>query len=467
MRLTLGIDVACRADHVASLADEDGRLLWQGRRFRTTVAELTELVEGLGTGEDLTVVLEPTRNAWVPIAAHFLATGARVVVVPPERSADLRRYYSKHTKNDGLDSKMLARLPLLHPDGLTVISDLGPAEVLKRAVRRRVALVRQRTGAHQRVACLLEMLGQSYGEAFGTGDYSRAALAVLGRYADPQALRRLGRARLTELLRKASRGQWGAAKATQMLAAASEACSLWKGGGLDLEELSWDVASEVRVAHALDGEIVLLDRRIGELYAAADPTGIVTSAPGVAATLGPGILGRLGDARRFHSLAGVRSFSGMIPGTSQSGEAQGSPSLTKAGDPGLRRDLFLAADGARLVDPQLAARYHRLMTERGKTHTSAVCHVATALLTRIAACWRSGERYVIRDVDGRPITPAEGRAIVSARYRIPAEVREARRRTRKAQVLKGRTARRKKESTEAAPALGPSEAKPTEEVLAS
>jgi hypothetical protein len=30
--------------------------------------------------------------------------------------ADLRAYYSKHAKNDHLDSKMLARLPLLHPE---------------------------------------------------------------------------------------------------------------------------------------------------------------------------------------------------------------------------------------------------------------------------------------------------------------------------------------------------------------
>jgi hypothetical protein len=32
------------------------------------------------------------------------------VLVPPERSADLRRYYAKHTKSDRLDSQLLARL---------------------------------------------------------------------------------------------------------------------------------------------------------------------------------------------------------------------------------------------------------------------------------------------------------------------------------------------------------------------
>jgi hypothetical protein len=83
----------------------------------------------------------------------------------------------------------------------------------------------------------------------------------------------------------------------------------------------------------------------------------------------------------------------------------------------LREALFLAADHARRLDPSLAARYHRLMTEAGKHHTSAICHIAPALLTRIIACWRTGERYVLRDVDGRPVDPLEARAIISRRSR--------------------------------------------------
>lgn len=34
-----------------------------------------------------------------------MAVGARVVSVAPERPADLRRSYVKHTKNDRLDSQ--------------------------------------------------------------------------------------------------------------------------------------------------------------------------------------------------------------------------------------------------------------------------------------------------------------------------------------------------------------------------
>src|SRR5437764_13868194 len=106
-QMILGIDVACRAAHQASLADETGRFAWSGRKFRTTVADLQRLWESVPRGVGLTVVMEPTRNAWVLLAAWFRRHGADVILVPPEQSADLREYYSTHAKSDRLDSRML------------------------------------------------------------------------------------------------------------------------------------------------------------------------------------------------------------------------------------------------------------------------------------------------------------------------------------------------------------------------
>ncbi|MGH8904680.1 MAG: IS110 family transposase, partial [Egibacteraceae bacterium] len=105
------------------------------------------------------------------------------------------------------------------------------------------------------------------------------------------------------------------------------------------------------------------------------------------------------------------------------------------------------------------ARYHRLIVAEHKHHVSALCHLAATLASRIAACWRNGERYVLRDVDGTEITEADGRKICAERYAIPPEVRQARRRICTAKRHKQRTDRRGKESTKAAPAAGPSQDK--------
>jgi len=101
-KLRLGIDIACRTPHQASLADETGRFIWSGKRFRTDPDELEALWGFLPADAEITVVIEPTRNAWVPLATWFRRKGAVVVMVPSEQSADLRDYYSKHTKSDRL-----------------------------------------------------------------------------------------------------------------------------------------------------------------------------------------------------------------------------------------------------------------------------------------------------------------------------------------------------------------------------
>lgn len=126
--LILGIDLACRAAHQASLARPDGTFVWTGRKFFTRTGELEKLWKEIGLGEQdtLRVVMEPTRNAWAPVASWFRHRGARISMVPTTQSADLRAYYSKHTKNDHLDSKLLARLPLLHPEGLREHTGDGP-----------------------------------------------------------------------------------------------------------------------------------------------------------------------------------------------------------------------------------------------------------------------------------------------------------------------------------------------------
>jgi transposase len=358
------------------------------------------------------VVMEPTRNAWVPLAAWLRARGATVRMVPPEQSADLRRYYNKHAKTDRLDCELLARLPLLHPDGLVATPGLGPAEALRRAVGHRAGLVARRTAGVQRLDALLELLGPWWSAALGT-DPGKAALMILERYADPHALQRLGRARLTRLLIRGSRGAWREEKADELLAAAAETLRLWPPDTIDFAELGEDIAAESRLVGQLTAEIDALDDRITAHYQAADPQRIVASAPGVGPTLAAAILGRLGDPKRFRDLAAVRSYTGLVPKVDQSGLSDKRPGLTKAGDHVLRYALFLAADHARKIDPTLADRYQRLRAA-GRHHNSALCTLAAVLVTRIAACWRADQPYELRDLEGRTITAAEGRVICAA-----------------------------------------------------
>jgi hypothetical protein len=58
--------------------------LWSGHRFRSNKADLDRLCSRLPDGAkatEVTIVMEPTRNAWLPLAAWFRRRGASVVLV--------------------------------------------------------------------------------------------------------------------------------------------------------------------------------------------------------------------------------------------------------------------------------------------------------------------------------------------------------------------------------------------------
>ena len=119
---------------------------------------------------------------------------------------------------------------------------------------------------------------------------------------------------------RASRGRWREDKADEILAARRP--RRWSCGPRAVStSTNSPTTSPSRSdrSRLFDAQIAALEDRIEALYETADPAGIVASAPGIGVTLSAGILGRTGDFNRFHSLAGVRSFTGLVPKIDQSG----------------------------------------------------------------------------------------------------------------------------------------------------
>jgi transposase len=442
MQRILGIDLAITAAHQACVTEENGSVIHE-RRFFINRHELEALydkaIEGMSPSDILIVVMEPTSSMWIAPTAFFRSKGSRVHLVPPEQSADLRRYYAKHVKNDRIDAKLLARLPLLHPEGLHEAEvPKGPRGTLKRIVKRRARLVSEVAQHRQRVRSLLHWAMPGMNDVLGD-ELGKAAMALLGRYGSPKALVRLGKARIAALLIKASRGAWREDKAEQILAVARSALTLWDGlEGCDFDEIQEDLACEARVIKMLESEVKELDAKAAGLLGEIDPDGLVISLPGFGERIATTVAGRLGHAARFKNSGAVRSFIGMIPGTNQSGETEGNPRLTKSGDRMLRTALFLAADAARKEDPQLARIYFRQVMDKGHHPTQAVCAVATALASRLAAVLRKGKPYEVRDIDGEPVDKQAARRIIAEEFTVPPSVRAARRRVRTSVKQKGR-----------------------------
>jgi transposase len=394
-----------------------------------TVVEQAALI-GAAEGVRLEVVIEPTGPAWLPVAVFFSARGHTVFRVSSQKAADLRRFLSRHAKTNGIDADTLARLPLVDPAGLTPLRLPGcERAALDRRVRACDRLTMQATEHKVR---LKDLVRQLMPLTPLTGDLRMADLAVLERWADPRALLRLGKARLTAVIAKASGNQLGAARAEQWLASAAAAVELYADHpAVAFTDLAAEVATEVRLLKAIQAESAMHAAERENAYRWADPGQVARTLPGLSEVGGPALAAIIGEAARFPSGAHFKSYLGLTPRASETGDTdrKGQP-MSKAGSRLLRATLIRAADHARKQDPQLARVYHVQMVERGAVHLKALCVVAARLAERAWVVMSRRMPYVICDTNGEPVTAEWAKQLIAQHWTIPPDVR-SRRRSRK------------------------------------
>jgi transposase len=432
-RRLVGIDLGIATAHTVRVLDGEGATVAK-RKAWPTVESLAavEAAALAGCPEEtrLEVVIEPTGPAWLPIAVFFTTRGHRVFRVSSQKAADLRRFLSRHAKSNGIDADTLARLPLFSPAGLAPLVLPGTERAaLDRRVRATDRLTRQ---AAQHKTRIKDLARQLLPLSPLTGDLGAADLAVLERYADPRALARAGQARLTALIAKASHNHQSAERARQWLDAARASLELYGGHpAVDFTGLAAETATEVRLLRATCAELAAHAAERERCYRAVDPSGLARTLPGLAEAGGPALAACMGDPGRFSHGKKFRSYTGLAPRASETGETdrKGQP-MSKAGSSLLRTTLVRAADHARKQDPQLARIYYLQMTERGKNHLGALCVVAAHLAERAWTVMRRGTPYTICDTDRRPLTPQQAKAIIAERWTVTADIR-ARRRSKK------------------------------------
>ena len=432
-RRLVGIDLGIASAHTVRVLDGMGREVCR-RRCEPTVASLTVIEQaalaGAVAGTRLEVVIEPTGPAWLPVAVFFIARGHLVFRVSSAKAADLRRFLSRHAKSNGIDADTLARLPLVAAHQIRPLELPGSEQA---ALDRRVRVCDRLTmAAAEHKVRIKSLVRQLMPVSPLTGELGRADLAVLQRFADPRDLLAAGLETLTTLIETASHGHQRYARAVEWFVAAQAAVDLYGGHpAIAFADLAAEVVTEVRLLRAIEAELAQHAAAREDAYRWADPGQLVRSLPGLGQIGGPAITAVAGNAARFPTGAHFKSYLGLAPKASETGntDRKGQP-MSKAGSRLARVTMVRAADHARKQDPQMARVYYLQMVERGADHLKALCVVAARLSERSWTVMNRRMPYVVCDTDGTPVSPTEAKKIIADCWTVPADVR-TRRRSRK------------------------------------
>jgi transposase len=446
-RRIVGIDLGIATSHTVVIADETAKVLLR-RRCSPNVESLAKMEQAARQDLDddtrLDVVMEPTGAAWLPVAVFFIERGHHVFRVSSQKAFDMRRYFSRHAKSNSIDAEALAKMAVVDPDGLMplVLPDADHASLDRRvraADQLGEVIARHKVRIRELARHVMPMLDSAI-----KYELSYADLLILETAADPRELVDVDAAELGKRVRTVSNGTKGIEHVEMWQEVARQAVELYGcSEAVAFTDIAAEIQSEIRLLQVAREEQKRHIKAREAAYVKADPEQLARSVFGIAKNGGPVLVAAMGDAKRFSNASTFKSFTGLSPKASETGnvDRKGQP-ISKAGSRRLRDQLVMSANTARMLDPQLAEIYYRQMTERGAHHTKAVCVVAAKLAERSWAVMARGEPYVVRDQDGNEVTREQAKQIIAEQFTVSEEVRR-RTRSRKSkgkaphQVLEG------------------------------
>lgn len=439
MGLIVGIDLGIKSDHDAVIIRrETSQTIGKGIRFANTCDGRDALLERVckvsEEGERVDFVIDSPGRAWMPLTALLKSKGFAVYRPTAVRVSKMRQAGDRNNKTNRIDALALARCLLNFPDETEeVFLATGIQCTLDQLVRQRdrvVDLVRRRK---QRIQDLTIAINPTLMVAMGDFALSQGGRAFLRTYIAPGKVVRLGLKRLARFLDKHYRQDVKPERVEAIFNACKDANAFYdpirEQGFMPVDE----ICLQEEMNWELDGleqdeqRLLNLEKQIEKINQKLDPSDCLISIPGVRHILAGSIRSCIGDIDRFNTLTKHRGFVGFYPNSKSTGDNRATGTrMSKMASGRYRKYLYMAAENAYRWDVEMADYYHR-RRRGGHTHTQAVCAVANAkLLPRIHHLLKELKQaipnqvrpqYVFRDLAGNPISKAEAKAIINAKWK--------------------------------------------------
>ena len=383
----VGIDIG-KNHHEASIVSPEGKQIGRSLRFATTHKGADSLMSFIfkNIGNSPCVFgMEATGHYWYPIYSFLKAKGYTIYVINPIQSDSLRKMYIRQTKNDSIDSFLIAEVIRFGQFGTTSMADENIL-AMRQLCRYRDSVISSRTEIKLRIGTIMEQIFPEYEKQFSSLWLS-TSMGILEKYLTPENIENAPIDELFEIIKDKSHNKLTMKKAISIREAAADTFGI----KIAQDAFSFQLKQLIDRMNFLDKQIEALDCQILEYYEKFDC--YLHTIPGIGMIAAATILAEIGDINRFKSSSALVAFAGIDPTVRQSGEFSSTHNhMSKRGSPYLRHAIFLAATTCSFHNSPLNA-YYKKKREQGKHHLTATCAVARKLTTVIYAVLRDGKPY--------------------------------------------------------------------------
>lgn len=383
----VGIDIG-KNHHEASIVSPEGKQIGRSLRFATTHKGADSLMRFIfkNIGNSPCVFgMEATGHYWYPIYSFLKAKGYTIYVINPIQSDSLRKMYIRQTKNDSIDSFLIAEVIRFGQFGTTSMADENIL-AMRQLCRYRDSVISSRTEIKLRIGTIMEQIFPEYEKQFSSLWVS-TSMGILEKYLTPENIENAPIDELFEIIKDKSHNRLTRAKAISIKEAAADTFGI----KIAQDAFSFQLKQLIDRMNFLDKQIEALDCQILEYYEKFDC--YLHTIPGIGMIAAATILAEIGDINRFKSSSALVAFAGIDPTVRQSGEFSSTHNhMSKRGSPYLRHAIFLAATTCSFHNSPLNA-YYKKKRDQGKHHLTATGAVARKLTTIIYAVLRDSKPY--------------------------------------------------------------------------
>ena len=383
----IGIDIG-KNHHEASIVSPEGKQIGRSLRFATTHKGADSLMSFIfkNIGNSPCVFgMEATGHYWYPIYSFLKAKGYTIYVINPIQSDSLRKMYIRQTKNDSIDSFLIAEVIRFGQFGTTSMADENIL-AMRQLCRYRDSVISSRTEIKLRIGTIMEQIFPEYEKQFSSLWVS-TSMGILEKYLTPENIENTPIDELFEIIKDKSHNRLTKAKAISIKEAAADTFGI----KIAQDAFSFQLKQLIDRMNFLDKQIEALDIEIMKYYEQFDC--YLHTIPGIGIIGAATILAEIGDISRFKNSSALVAFAGIDPTVRQSGEFNSTHNhMSKRGSPYLRHAIFLAATTCSFHNSPLNA-YYKKKRDQGKHHLTATGAVARKLTTVIYAVLRDSKPY--------------------------------------------------------------------------